>query len=134
MQSHKEEFERRGVVIAVISFAPPEKLVLYQHHRNWPFLMLSDAERAAYGYFELGKLSWLQLFGAASIKLYARLILMGRRFQSYGKDDYRQGGGDFILDRQGTILYAHRSENPADRPPPEVLIKAIDRQGEGETR
>jgi len=127
VQNSKEQFDKRGVFIAVVSFAPPEKLIVYQQHRSWPFLMLSDAKRVAYDRFELGSLPWLRLFGAASMKLYARLILKGRRFQSYGKDDYKQGGGDFILDRQGTVLYAHRSQNPADRPSPQVLIEAIDR-------
>ena len=121
-----EEFTRREVLIGVVSFAPPDKLVVYQQHRKWPFLMLSDPERVAYSRFDLGKMSWLQLLGPATIGLYTRLMLKGRRFRSYGKDDYEQGGGDFILDRQGTMLFAHRSNNPADRPKPQALLEAID--------
>lgn len=126
MQQNKEAFEKRGVLIAVVSFAPPEKLVVYQRHRNWPFLLLSDPERSAYTRFDLGRLSWLQLFGPATLKLYARIMLKGRRFHYYGKDDYQQGGGDFILDRRGNVLFAHRSRNPAGRPSPKTLIEAID--------
>jgi len=128
VQDHKQEFEKRGVLIVVVSFAPPEKLVVYQQHRNWPFLMLSDPERTVYGRFELGRMSWLQLLGPATIRLYINLILKGRRFHTYGKTDYEQGGGDFILDRQGLVLYAHRSQSPSDRPTPEALIEAIDKE------
>lgn len=126
MQQSKEAFEKRGVLIAVVSFAPPEKLVVYQRQRNWPFPILSDPERSAYMRFDLGPMSWLQLFGPATLKLYARIMLKGRRLQYYGKDDYRQGGGDFILDRRGNLLFAHRSRNPADRPSAQTLLEAID--------
>jgi len=128
VQNKKEDFERRGVLVAVVSFAPPDKLVVYQQHRNWPFLILSDPQRAAYARFELGRLSWLRIFGPATISLYTRIMLKGRRFHYYGADDYQQGGGNFILDRQGKVLFAHRSQTPADRPAPDTLIDAIDRQ------
>lgn len=125
VQQRKEELERRGVLIAVVSFAPPEKLVVYQQHRNWPFLMLSDPQRTAYTRFALGRMSFLQIFGPATLGLYARILLKGRRFHYYGKDDYQQAGGDFILDRRGNVLFAHRSQNPADRPSAEALLEAI---------
>ena len=40
---------------------------------------------------------------------------------------YYQAGGDFLVDRKGNILFAHRSQDPADRPPIEKLLEAIDR-------
>jgi hypothetical protein len=56
----------------------------------------------------------------------------GKKIQSYGKDDYYQAGGDFLIDRQGNILFAHRSQNPADRPSIEKLLEVIDRILPGE--
>jgi hypothetical protein len=61
------------------------------------------------------------------LRLYFRLLCEGKKFQNYGKDDYYQAGGDFLIDHEGNILFAHRSQNPADRPPIEKLLEAIDR-------
>jgi len=40
---------------------------------------------------------------------------------------YYQSGGDFLVDRSGNILFAHRSQDPADRPAAAKLLEAIDR-------
>jgi hypothetical protein len=47
--------------------------------------------------------------------------------ENYGRDDYRQSGGDFLLDSTGRLVFAHRSRDPADRPPVKALLAAIDR-------
>ena len=46
--------------------------------------------------------------------------------EDYGKDDIYQSGGDFLLDRDGKILFAHRSQNPSDRPSASRLLQVID--------
>jgi hypothetical protein len=46
--------------------------------------------------------------------------------ENYGKEDIYQAGGDFLLDRDGNILFAHRSQDPADRPAATRLLEAID--------
>jgi hypothetical protein len=35
-----------------------------------------------------------------------------------------QLGGDFLLDRAGRLVFAHRSANPADRPTMAALLAA----------
>ncbi|HEX4988676.1 MAG TPA: SelL-related redox protein [Candidatus Binatia bacterium] len=126
VKSFKDEFDRRGVVIVVISFAEPERLAPYQEHHHWPFVMLADPKRIAYQAFALKRLSWFRVFSPSTLRLYFRLLREGKRFQSYGKDDYYQAGGDFLIDRKGNILFAHRSRDPAERPPIEKLLEAID--------
>jgi peroxiredoxin len=126
VQSFKNEFNRRGVAIVVISFAEPNRLLPYQEHHRWPFVMLADPGRNAYQAFALKRLSLLQVFSPSTLKLYFRLLREGMKLENYGRDDYYQAGGDFLIDREGTILFAHRSQNPADRPPVETLLKAID--------
>jgi peroxiredoxin len=127
VREFKTEFDRRGVAIVVVSFAGPEKLALYQAHVHWPFPILADPERKAYEAFALKKLSWFRVFSPATLKLYVKLFCKGLARQDYGKEDVYQGGGDFLIDRQGNILFAHRSEDPADRPSVATLLKAIDR-------
>jgi hypothetical protein len=89
--------------------------------------MLADPQRRAYQAFALKRLSWFRVFSPATLKLYFKLLREGKKMQNYGKDDYYQAGGDFLVDRQGNIIFAQRSENPADRPPVDKLLEAIDR-------
>ena len=102
-------------------------LVRYQELHQWPFAILADPDRRAYEAFALPRLSWRQVFSPATLKLYFRLLRQGKKRQVYGREDLRQAGGDFLIDRAGSILLAHRSRDPADRPTPEQLLREIDR-------
>jgi len=128
VRSVKSEFDRRGVAIVVVSFAEPERLLPYQKHHQWPFVMLADPKRIAYEAFGLKRLSWLQVFSPSTLMLYVRLLREGKKSQNYGRDDYYQAGGDFLVDREGHVLFAHRSQDPADRPALEELFEVIDRR------
>ena len=127
MQSLKGEFERRGVSITVVSFAEPAKLMHYQKQHPWPFTVLADPDRTAYRAFTLRRLSWFRVFSLATLKLYVKLFREGMARENYGKEDIYQAGGDFLLDREGNILFAHRSQDPSDRPAAVRLIQEIDR-------
>jgi hypothetical protein len=69
----------------------------------------------------------LRVFSLSTLRFYFRLLREGKKLQNYGKDDYYQAGGDFLVDRDGNIRFAHRSQDPADRPPVEKLLEATDR-------
>lgn len=89
--------------------------------------MLADPERKAYGAFALKRLSWFQVFSPAALKLYWKLIRGGMKQDRYQGEDIYQSGGDFLLDDSANVLFAHRSQDPADRPAPAQLLAAIDR-------
>ena len=127
MREQHGEFDRRGVAVAVVSFAEPAKLAHYQKHHRWPFIMLADPERKAYQSFALKRLSWFQVFSPAALKLYWKLLRGGMKQERFQGEDIYQSGGDFLLDREGNVLFAHRSQNPADRPAVARLLMAIDR-------
>jgi AhpC/TSA antioxidant enzyme len=126
VKSHKDDFDRRGVKVVVVSFADPAKLVPYQEHHRWPFTIAADPERLAYRAFTLKRFSWLHVFSPTTLKLYWKLVRGGMKPKGYGKDDIYQSGGDFLLDRAGNILFAHRSQDPADRPAVSRLFQVID--------
>jgi peroxiredoxin len=123
----KSEFDRRGVAVIVVSFAEPAKLIRYQELHRWPFPILADPERKAYRDFDLKRLSWFRVFSPATLLLYAKLLRKGMKQDPYGGEDIYQSGGDFLLDRQGNILFAHRSLDPADRPSTARLLEEIAR-------
>ena len=126
MKLVKSEFDQRKVAIVIVSFAEPERLELYQKHHQWPFIMLADPKRTAYKAFALGRLPWLRIFSPGTLKVYFKLLREGKRLENYGKEDYYQTGGDFLIDSGGNILFAHRSEEPSDRPAVKMLLQAID--------
>ena len=128
MKATKDQFEARGVSIIVISFAEPQRLARYQEYHQWPFVILADPKRTAYDAFTLKRLSWLQVFSPATLKLYWRLLREGKQREDYGKDDIYQSGGDFLIDRDGNVLFSHRSQDPADRPTAAELLEIIDRK------
>lgn len=88
--------------------------------------MLADPERRAYQAFDLKRLSWFRVFSPAALKLYWKLLRGGMKPEHYEGDDIYQSGGDFLIDRKGNILFAHRSQDPADRPSAIALLQAID--------
>jgi peroxiredoxin len=124
--SLKPEFNRRGFSIIVISFAEPTKLATYQERHQWPFPVLADPNRSAYDSFALPRLSLARVFSPATLRLYAQLLWKRKRIENYGREDFYQSGGDFLIDRSGAVLLAHRSREPADRPSPTALLRQID--------
>ena len=125
MQSIKNTLKEWGVAVVVVSFADPAHLVAYQEHHQWPFVLLADPDQSAYQHFNLKRLSWFRVFSPSTLKLYFRFLREGKKIQNYGKDDYYQAGGNFLLDRQGTVLFAHRSQDPSDRPSVQRLLEEI---------
>ena len=103
-------------------------LLQYQQSHAWPFDIFADPKRLAYRAFRLGRLSWSHVFSVATLKLYLKLMRKGMTRENYGNEDIYQAGGDFLLDRAGNILFAHRSQDPADRPSVEKLLHEIDGQ------
>lgn len=103
-------------------------MIRYQDLHRWPFALLADPRREAYRAFALKRLSLLRVFSPATLKLYLKLWRARRGSENYGREDIHQGGGDFLLDRAGNLLFAHRSQDPADRPPVERLLREIDRR------
>lgn len=127
MQLAKDELEQGGVAIVIVSFAAPERLSYYQRVHQWPFTLLADPSREAYGHFGLTRLPWYRVFSMPTLKLYLHLLRRGRKMENYGRDDYFQAGGDFLLDREGRVLFSYHSHGPADRPPVSRLLDEVER-------
>ena len=112
--------------MALVAYDEPSLLEAKMlHHLELPFPLLLDAERQAYSDWGLGRAN---LFGAMlSPKLnwrYARLLLKGERFLGFAPDMF-QLGGDFVLDRQGCIAFAHRMRDNGDRAAVATLLAKL---------
>jgi hypothetical protein len=135
-----------GARILIVSFAPREVLgdwvryfqdsilgpALVEAPRPGvdPFRLTrfaSDPDLAAYHAFGLGRLSRLVVYGPRILLQYRRWAEEGRTIQR-NTEDKLQRGGDFVIDRQGRVAFAHTGRDQADRPPVKTLLRALGNQ------
>ncbi len=64
------------------------------------------------------------IFGPKTVWEYVKLMTHGRLFRGIQADPF-QLGGDFVIDSNGIVRFAHRSEDPADRPAMDRLLQAV---------
>jgi hypothetical protein len=115
-------------VVVVIAFSAPEHVAAYQRERAAPLTVLIDEERVAYRAYGLGRGSVWKVWGPKTWWAYLKLIGRGRRFQR-PVEDTLQLGGDFVVGRDGRLLYGFWSADPDHRPPVDDLIAAVRRSG-----
>ena len=87
---------------------------------EWPLLI--DRERKLYQAFQMERGSWWAIANPVSIWRYVALMLRGRKLQKSG-EDYRQMGGNVLLDPDGNIRLHHVSHHPHDRPEVREILK-----------
>jgi hypothetical protein len=121
--------DQLDATVLVISFEELATLRRFGWFRDLPFTVLSDPSRRLYGAFGLQTRSLLRLFDRQTIMAYKRAFVHGH-LPSLRHTDLRQLGGDVVLDRAGDVVFVHRSETPADRPPVEVLLRMLRETGQ----
>ena len=110
----------------MISFTPPPRVAAYLAKYPQPFPVVSDPTLAAYRAFALERTSVGSLFRLGVIGRYLRLIFRGwRPSKPDAGEDILQLGGDFLLDANGIVRYAHPSAEPTDRPSAAELLQQV---------
>ena len=95
----------------------PDVLARYLESRPSPIPIFADPERKVYAALGLGRTSWSRLLRPGVVWRYLGLVVRGAKVRRVPEgEDALQTGGDFLIDRQGTILWAYRSADPTDRP------------------
>lgn len=87
--------------------------------------LLIDEPRLAYRAFGLER-SWWRSWQPKTVWRYVQLLLSGRRWRGI-QGDSAQLGGDFVIDRQGVVRLAYRSDDPTDRPSVDLLLAVLER-------
>jgi hypothetical protein len=115
-----------GGEVLVVSFSAPARVAAYVKRYPLPFPVVSDPERQAYRAFGLDRTSWRRLLGPAVLARYLKLMVRGwMPWQKEKGADVLQLGGDFVLDAQRRLLYAHPSTVPTDRPAAGELLEVV---------
>jgi hypothetical protein len=121
---HRRRIDQLGTALFV-AFDPPERLrSSLLGELELPYPLLVDRERSAYRAWGLGRASRLGIWGDPAVWLrYATELARGARLRRPGSDTL-QLGGDFVVDRVGTVAYS-RPQRRDDRPPVAELLGAL---------
>ena len=91
-------------------------------HLEWPLLL--DRDRKLYAAYGMSKGSWWAIYNPVSVVRYIWLILSGTKPGKPG-EDWRQMGGDVLIDPSGIVRLHHVSSDPHDRPSVAQLLKTV---------
>lgn len=124
LRQYSAELKALQAQVVVISFGSTFGAQAWLDEVEARFTILLDPSRAAYTAYGLE----YSLARSWSIKVwleYARLMLSGRKWRGI-QGDSGQLGGDFVVDSNGVIRFAHRSDDPTDRPSISQLLVALE--------
>jgi peroxiredoxin len=122
----RDQLAAAGCSVLVVCQAKPEVLARYLARQKWTAPVVSDPDRAAYRAFGLERTGWLTFFRPKVLWGYLRGMLRGYGLKTpYAGEDVLQLGGDFVLDRAGTVVFADPSADPTDRPTVAQILDAI---------
>lgn len=128
---HTDELEQLETEVLLVSFSSPNYARLWIKETCAPFRLLLDRERRVYRTYGLGSSLW-RSWSLRTVWSYVKLMRAGRKWHGI-QGDSTQMGGDFIIDADGVIRLAYRSQDPTDRPLVEqlfALLRQINRKGE----
>ncbi|MDA0263005.1 MAG: redoxin domain-containing protein [Chloroflexi bacterium] len=124
MRQRHGEIQSKGAEVVAISFEPRDRLFQLTRQLQLPYPILSDPERDVYLAYGLSQGAWAKVFSLKTIWTYVKHFARGRRYQ-HAASDWRQLGGDFILDEDGIVIFEHRGQTPVDRPTVASLIAEL---------
>ncbi|MEQ1700085.1 MAG: hypothetical protein ABMA25_08245 [Ilumatobacteraceae bacterium] len=121
-----EQLEHFGdAIVAVVTFATPERLAAYRAHLRVRTTLLSDIDLRLYGLVGARRGSRREIWSLGTLRMYAGLLRRGRRLRR-PTEDVHQLGADLVVGRDGTVRYLALPPSPDARPPISELIAALD--------
>jgi hypothetical protein len=112
----QEEIKDLGAEVLVVAYDEPTLLSAKMlHDVPLPFPLLLDRTREAYARWGMGRTGLTGAMLSPSLNWrYLKLLAKGERFLGFAPDMF-QLGGDFLVDKQGTLVFAYRMRNNGDR-------------------
>lgn len=102
----------------------PEEAAAFCRRQRLPFRCLSDPARAVYRAYGLRRGTRSEVGGLRTAPAYLRAMVRGH-LPGRPVGDVYQLGGVFLIDRGGTVRYAHYPRHAGDHPPPGAITGAI---------
>jgi len=123
LRRERERFEAAGLQVVLVGMGTAEESEAFRQRFGVPFPLISDPGKklyAAYG-LQAGTLGDV----LSPTTLLRSLSALGRgHLPGVPQGDVLQMPGAFVIDRDGTVLFAHYARDAADHPEPEALRAA----------
>jgi peroxiredoxin len=109
--------------VLIISFNVPAFAQRWLEETGRCFQLLLDPGRVVYDAYGLER-SISRSWNLGTVVRYLELMRDGHRWHGI-QGDSTQLGGDFIVDSNGILRLAHRSQDPTDRPPVSRILSTL---------
>lgn len=131
LRQYQDELKQLKTRVYLVSYESNELAMRYidQLNLDWPLLM--DPDRDLYRAYGMSSIKLWEILKPASMWRYWKLIQRGEPIQKPGSD-WRQAGGNVVVDPQQIVRLHHVSQSPHDRPTAIQMLDVI-RTGSGET-
>ena len=117
-------FLAASVAVAAVGQETPEDAQHFHEQLALPFPVLSDTPRSAYAAYGLMDRTIEQIFGPTPGRRMARVILLGNLpHRTVGS--VHQVPGMFVIDRDGTVQFAHPGRHAANAPETDTLLARV---------
>jgi hypothetical protein len=110
--------------VALVLFTRQRNLRGYRSRVGLPYTVVASEDRSAYRAYGLGRGPVWRVYGLRVLRRYGELLRRGRRLER-PREDTLQLGGDFVVGRDGRLVYVFRSSGPDDRPPVDDLVESV---------
>jgi peroxiredoxin Q/BCP len=129
VKSRNTEIEKLGYKVVVVTLSQPWVLKMYQETRSFPFTFVADPQLKLYHDFGLERATVGRMFRPGVLWHYTSIVFRGWWVRMPKKDeDVLQLGGDFILNSERKLVFAHRCRVPSDRPSAKQLVRELEKQ------
>jgi peroxiredoxin len=125
LRQQESGLAERDVRVKVVAFDDNVLARNYVRETGLPWPLLLDTDQSLYSAYGMTRGSWWSIYGPASVGKYLKLMAGGRQPGKPGRD-WRQLGGDVLIDPQGMVRLHHVSAGPHDRPDVAELLAVID--------
>lgn len=125
MRDKAAEFEKAKARVVLVGMGPPKESREFLERFKIPFPMICDPERRLYDIYGLKKMGVLG-FLSPSLALKSLSAVVQGNMAGIPEGDVKQLAGVFIIDASGLVRFRYLSADPADFPPAEDVLGALE--------
>ncbi len=127
MASMKPRLDAAQTQVIVIGFEAAEHLAVLRDRIQSPFRFVVDRDRVLYRAFDLPRIGRARTYLHPKVLgFYGKMATKGRFPNLRREQDRRQMGGDFVLDADGIVVFAHPEKGPEDRAPVGSIVRVVE--------
>ena len=124
MREIENEINVLGLRVLVVTFEAGALTQGYVRDTELQWPLLVDESRALYNAYSMEHGRLWEVYGPPAWWIYAKLLIKGRRLRT-SHSDFKQLGGDVLIDPEGIVRIHHVGSGPADRPSVASIIERV---------